>query len=124
VDVCFLNNETPEEGIKTFFEMLRGTGDQCRLIGEQLAKLRDVPYLEEKGKREKDGERKNWPTSFNDVYESIERLSKLAAVYYHYPSMNLVLVDESGEQIGIRSVDLTTFGHIREPQVEFLFQNA
>lgn len=52
--------------------------------------------------------RDNWPTSCNDVEGALGRLQYgITGVYYHRPSMNLVLVDPAGERVGIRSTALT-----------------
>lgn len=52
--------------------------------------------------------RDNWPTSYNDVPGAIGRLQHgIAGVYFHRPSMNLVLIDSMGEKVGIRSTKLT-----------------
>jgi hypothetical protein len=52
--------------------------------------------------------RDNWPTSYNDVPGAIRKLQHgIAGVYYHRPSMNLVLIDTMGEKVGIRSTKLT-----------------
>lgn len=53
----------------------------------------------------------NWPDSFNDPVEAVNRLPDgVAAIYYHGPSMNLVLVGARGEKVGIRSTSLARPG--------------
>ena len=122
MEIFIQEADNPEEALTGFFNMLHAQGGSCKLIGQKLAKTCNVPYLEEKEAREEDGKRKNYPTSANDVDGALRRLSELIAVYYHCPSMNLILVDASGEQIGIRSNDLSLFGRIRREQVEKLFR--
>jgi hypothetical protein len=47
------------------------------------------------------------PDSHNDVQEAVQKCAHgITGVYYHRPSMNLVLVSASGKKIGIRSTAL------------------
>lgn len=49
----------------------------------------------------------NTPDSYNDVTSAVQKCSHgITGVYYHRPSMNLVLVNAAGEKIGIRSTAL------------------
>ena len=121
MEVIYEETDNPEEALKGFFGMLDAQSNSCKLVGQKMAEKCSVPYLEDR-EGDKEGERKNWPTSFNDVRGALRRLKKLAGVYYHYPSMNLVLVDESGKKIGIRSGDLSMLGFVRREQMEKLLQ--
>jgi len=54
--------------------------------------------------------RDHWPDSFNGIREAVKKVEGgIAEIYYHYASMNLVLVDATGQKIGIRSVDIMQF---------------
>jgi len=54
--------------------------------------------------------RDHWPDSFNGIREAVDKVEGgVAEIYYHYASMNLVLVDATGQKIGIRSVDIMQF---------------
>lgn len=48
----------------------------------------------------------NWPDSYNDIDEALNKIHQPAAMWYHNPSMNLVIMDKSGEKIGIMSTAL------------------
>ena len=49
----------------------------------------------------------NWHNSFNDVEGAVQKLPNgIVGVYFHRPSMNLVLVAPGGEKVGIRSTAL------------------
>ena len=49
-----------------------------------------------------------WPDSFNDITRAMQKCSDgIVGVYWHTPSMNLVLLSASGEAVGIRSTSLT-----------------
>jgi hypothetical protein len=46
----------------------------------------------------------NWPDSYNDVQKALQKCAHgITGVYFHWPSMNLVLLNASGEKVGIRS---------------------
>lgn len=48
--------------------------------------------------------RDNWPDNVNDVAGALGRCTTgITAVYYHRPSMCLVVIGASGEKVGIRS---------------------
>lgn len=110
--VVYEENDNVEESIKSFFEMIKNQGASCQTIAKKLAEVSGVSYLEEKESDETE-DRKNWPTSFNAPLEAMNKIKKLAGAYYHFPSMNVVLVDASGEQVGIRSIDMTIFGIVK-----------
>lgn len=49
----------------------------------------------------------NWPDNCNDVNGAIQKLTHgITGVYYHRPSMNLVLLGPMGEKVGIRATTL------------------
>lgn len=51
--------------------------------------------------------RANWPDSFNDVSEAIQKCGDgITGAYFHRPSLNLVLLDKVGKKVGIRSTSL------------------
>lgn len=123
MDVIFSDSENPEEALSGFFNMLHSQGLSLKALGQALAKLCDVPYFEDRETREKDGTEHHYPTSFSDVRGAVKRISKLAGVYYHFPSMNLVLVNECSAKVGIRSVDLAVFGYLKQHEIKMLFES-
>lgn len=63
--------------------------------------------------------RDNWPDSCNSVALAVAKLLEgIIGVYYHRPSMNLVLVGPQGEKVGIRSTALVAMGEILRAQCE------
>lgn len=106
MDVVVVNSSSPAQGLSTFFEMLGNQAKSCRSVGEDVAEACGVPY----DAIGPDPDRLHWPDSFNDALEAAEKISKLSRMYWHAPSLNLVLVDESGMKVGIRSTSLSTFG--------------
>lgn len=107
------------QGLKNFFDMLANQAGTCFDIGKEIAALCDVPYQ----RIGPDPERLHWPDSYNDAFEAAKQITKLARIYWHGPSLNLVLVDESGKKIGIRSTSLSTFGISNRKAVEDLTEN-
>lgn len=57
----------------------------------------------------KDHSHDNYPDSFNDVPGALAKIHRPVAMWYHNPSMNLVILDESGAKVGIRSTCLRIF---------------
>lgn len=54
----------------------------------------------------KDYSHDNYPDSFNGVPDALEKIRRPVAMWYHTPSMNLVILDDSGVKVGIRSTAL------------------
>jgi len=52
---------------------------------------------------------KSKPDSFNSAEEAFEKVGNIKAIWYHIPSMNLVLFDGTNK-VGIRSTDFRVFG--------------
>lgn len=49
----------------------------------------------------------NWPDSYNNVQDALQKCAHgITGVYYHKPSMNLVILNVTGEKVGIRSSSL------------------
>lgn len=47
--------------------------------------------------------KENWPSSYNSVQEALQKVPDgITAIYFHKPSLNLVLVAPGGELVGIR----------------------
>ena len=62
--------------------------------------------------------REYWPDSVNGVQGAIEKVaSGVAEIYYHAKSMNLVLVDGTGQKVGIRAVDIMQFEKDELPEL-------
>ena len=57
----------------------------------------------------KDHSHDNYPDSFNDVPGALVKIHHPVAMWYHNPSMNLVILDDSGAKVGIRSTCLRIF---------------
>lgn len=56
----------------------------------------------------------NWPDSYNSVGDAVAKLPNgITGIYYHKPSMNLILVGPHGEKVGIRSTALVVMGITR-----------
>lgn len=54
----------------------------------------------------------HWPDSCNDIDGAIDKLpSGVTGIYWHAPSLNLILVGPGGVKVGIRSVCLTLSPH-------------
>lgn len=97
-----------KEGIQTFAQAIMGMQNALESLCAQIAQELNLPdrtldFLPE-DKREQ-----GKPDSFNSVQEALDQISKPQAVYYSFPYMNLVIVDENGKKVGVRSVDLRHF---------------
>jgi hypothetical protein len=46
-----------------------------------------------------------WPDSFNTTKEALGKIGYPIAMWYHCPSMNLVIENDDGTKVGIRSTD-------------------
>ncbi len=79
-------------------ELLRTNEWPKRLFEEKAEQLSEEVWTKE-----------NWPDSFNDAKEAVAKLPNgITGVYYHRPSMNLVLVGPTGEKVGVRSTAIMT----------------
>lgn len=85
-------------GIEDFLGMIVGQQKGVASIAEKVAQECSIPFVDER--------KTEAPTSYNDVQGALDRITVPTAVYYNYQKMNLVIVDKSGELVGIRSVDL------------------
>lgn len=85
-------------GIGDFFSMIMGQQNGVAAIAQQVADECSIPFVDDR--------KTETPTSYNDVQEALDRIVVPTAVYYNYQKMNLVIVDQSGELVGIRSISL------------------
>ena len=73
-------------------------------LGQKIAEACNIPYVEYKTSET------DRPTSYNTMMEAGNKVDRPVEVYYHPPSMNLVIVAANGEKVGIRSNDISVFG--------------
>lgn len=117
------------DNIRAFFEAMQQQNVNLRRFFTVVAAKLSIPYLQEReGERllatrhegkwvpdehggrvwdsGKDFASENGPDSYNSVGTALDKLRRPTAMWYHNPSMNLVILDESGTKVGVRSVDL------------------
>jgi len=86
---------------KAFLEGLVAVNRSNAAFFRLIAVYLGIPYLEE---RENDLEgQENWPDSCNTIEKAFQKLGQPQAMWYHHPSMNLVILDET-KKVGIRSI--------------------
>ena len=89
------------DGLMGFFGAIMKQQECLTDIGESIAKACSLPFLGDRSKG-----KENSPDSYNDISEAINKLGHPVGIYYHYPTMNLVLLETNGTKIGIRSTSL------------------
>jgi hypothetical protein len=69
-------------------------------LAQKFAEVCQLPYRTELEGPE------GWPTSFNDMVAAPALISKAVALWYNFPSMNLVVENEDGSRVGVRSMSM------------------
>ena len=114
--------------ISGFLNMLLGQNNNIKGLFVVMAQRLKIPYksdceddlvvkIRHGGKWVPDGgglvwdygadySNENVPDSYNNVSDALAKIHQPTAIWYHNRSMNLVILDKSGEKIGIRSTEL------------------
>jgi len=89
--------------LKAFGEMIGRFAFNGQRIGKAIAERLDVPYYADRETGD------NWPDNFNKAGEAVAKLPHgITGIYFHIPSLNLILLGPLGEKVGIRSTRLAS----------------
>jgi len=69
----------------------------------EILETNEFPPMDHEQLTEEVWTKENWPTSYNSIREAVRKVPHgITAMYFHMPSLNVVLVAPDGELIGIR----------------------
>ena len=100
-------------------EMSEGTGG--RGLWGYIAYKLGIPYLRERESRVQGEGATSGPDSFNSLDEAGKKLGRPQAMWFHIPSLNLVIMDERAK-VGIRVNQLTMIGLPRRERIIALIE--